>query len=77
MGTGVAQSDRSYLRLLRSRDRSNERGNTVYAITCAIRASQCATSETKRARPKQKAREMFVDWLIDSRGYRVCQTGYR
>lgn len=57
MGTGVAQSDRSYLRLLRSRDRSNERGNTVYAITCAIRASQCATSETKRASAEQKARE--------------------
>ena len=57
MGIGVSQSDRSYLRLLRTRDRSNERGNTVYAITCAIRAAQCATSETKRVSAEAKARE--------------------
>nr|MCU0713940.1 AEC family transporter [Pirellula sp.] len=64
MGIGVSQSDRSYLSLLRSRDRSNERGNTVYAITCAIRASQCATSETKRDSAEAKARE-DVSRLVD------------
>lgn len=64
MGIGVSQSDRSYLRLLRTRDRSNERGNTVYAITCAIRAAQCATSETKRTSAEAKARE-DVGRLVD------------
>ncbi|XZE18574.1 hypothetical protein SH449x_003871 [Pirellulaceae bacterium SH449] len=57
LAAGVLQSERNYLRLLRARDRSNERGNTVYSITCAIRAAQCATSETKRASAEAKARE--------------------
>jgi hypothetical protein len=57
LAAGVSQSERNYLRLLRARDRSKERGNSVYAITCAIRAAQCATSETKRASAEAKARE--------------------
>jgi len=57
LGIGVSQSDRGYLRQLRVRDRAGERGNTVYAITCAIRAAQRATTDGKRVSAEIKARE--------------------
>ena len=56
MGTGITQSDRSYIRLLRRRDRNNDRGNTIAAIVTAIMASQRATSTDKRAAATEKAR---------------------
>ena len=56
MGTGITQSDRAYVRLLRRRDRNNERGNTVAAIVNAIMASQRATSSDKRNAATEKAR---------------------
>jgi hypothetical protein len=57
LGIGVSQSDRGYLRQLKKRDRANERGNTVFAITSAILAAQRATSESKRVAAEKKARE--------------------
>ena len=57
LATGVAQSDRGYLRQLRKRDRANERGNTVYAIACAIRATQRANTDGKRLAAEKKARD--------------------
>lgn len=56
LGTGITQSDRAYVRLLRRRDRNNDRGNTVAAIVNAIMASQRATSADKRALATEKAR---------------------
>ena len=56
LGTGITQSDRAYIRLLRRRDRNNDRGNTVAAIVNAIMASQRATSADKRAAAIEKAR---------------------
>jgi len=56
LGTGITQSDRSYIRLLRRRDRNNDRGNTVAAIVNSIMASQRATSNDKRASAIEKAR---------------------
>ncbi len=56
LGTGITQSVRSYIRLLRRRDRNNDRGNTVAAIVNAIMASQRATSDDKRAAAIEKAR---------------------
>lgn len=56
LGTGISQSDRAYVRLLRRRDRNNERGNTVAAIVCAIMASQRATTSDKRNAATEKAR---------------------
>lgn len=52
-----AKSEWGYLRQLRKRDRAVERGNTVFAMACAIRAAQHANSERKRASAKGKARE--------------------
>ncbi len=57
LAIGVSQSDRGYLRQLRKRDRANERGNTVYAIACAIRATQRANTEGKRLAAEKKARD--------------------
>jgi len=57
LGIGVSQSDRGYLRQLRKRERANERGNTVYAITCSLRATQQATTDGKRVAAENKARE--------------------
>ncbi len=57
LATGVSQSERSYLRQLRKRDRANERGNTVYAIACAIRATHRANTEGKRLGAEKKARD--------------------
>ena len=57
LAIGVSQSDRGYLRQLRKHDRANERGNTVYAIACAIRAQQRANTEGKRLAAEKKARE--------------------
>ncbi len=57
LASRVSQSERGYLRQLRKRDRANERGNTVYAIACAIRASQRANSESKRLAAEKKARD--------------------
>ncbi len=57
MAIGVSQSDRGYLRQLRKRDRANERGNTVYAIACAIRATLRANSDGKRLAAEKKARD--------------------
>lgn len=56
LGTGITQSDRSYIRLLRRRDKNNDRGNTVAAMVNAILASQRATSADKRAAAIEKAR---------------------
>ncbi len=57
LATGVSQSERGYLRQLRKRDRANERGNTVYAIACAIRATQRANTDGKRLGAEKKARD--------------------
>ena len=57
LATGVSQSDRGYLRQLRRRDRANERGNTVYAIACAIRATHRANTDGKRLAAEKKARD--------------------
>ena len=56
LGIGIVPSDRSYLKNLRWRDRVNERGNTVAAMVCAIRAVQRATSDEKRISAEKKAR---------------------
>ncbi len=56
LGTGIMPSDRAYLRLLRRRERNNERGNTVAAIVNAMMASQRATSNDKRTAATEKAR---------------------
>ena len=56
LDTGITQSDRAYVRLLRRRDRNNERGNTVAAAVNAIMASQRATSSDKRNAATEKAR---------------------
>jgi hypothetical protein len=57
LAIGISQSDRGYLRQLRKRDRANEKGNTVYAIACAVRASQRSTTEGKKATAETKAQE--------------------
>jgi len=57
LAIGVSQSDQGYQRQLRMRDRANERGNTVYAITCAIRATQRANTEGKHLAAEKKARD--------------------
>lgn len=64
LGNGITQSDRAYVRLLRRRDRSNERGNTVAAIVNAIMASQRAASPDKQASAIEKARN-DVQFLTD------------
>ncbi|MFO0974964.1 MAG: hypothetical protein U0996_01130 [Planctomycetaceae bacterium] len=64
LGVGVTPSDRAYLRQLRLRDKSNERGNTVAAIVCAIRAAQRATSDEKRLAAQEKARA-DIRYLVD------------
>lgn len=56
LGTGITPSDRAYVRLLRRRERNNERGNTVAALVNAIKASQRATSSEKRVAATEKAR---------------------
>lgn len=56
LGIGFTPSDSAYLRQLRRRDRVNEKGNTVAAIVCAIRAMQLATSDDKRSSAQEKAR---------------------
>ncbi len=56
LGVGVTPSDRAYLRMLRRRDRANERGNTVGAIVCSMQAGQRATSDEKRLSAEEKAR---------------------
>jgi hypothetical protein len=57
LAIGVSQSDQSYQRQLRRRDRANERGNTVFAIACALRATQRANTEGKRLAAEKKARD--------------------
>ncbi len=64
LGIGSQTSDRSYVRQLRKRERANERGNTVAAAVCAIRAAQCATSEEKRTAAQEKARH-DIRYLVD------------
>lgn len=56
LGVGVTPSDRAYLRMLRRRDRANERGNTVGALVCSMQAGQHATSDEKRLSAEEKAR---------------------
>ena len=64
LGLGASQTYRGYLRQLRKRDRANERGNTVYAAICAMRAAQRATSDGKRLTAEEKAIE-DVKRLVD------------
>lgn len=64
LGIGITQSDRAYIRLLRRRDRNNERGNTVAAIVNAIMASQRATSPDKRRAATEKARA-DIQFLVE------------
>lgn len=64
LGVGVTPSDRAYLRQLRWRDKANERGNTVGAIVCAMRAAQRATSDEKRLAAQEKARA-DIRYLVD------------
>lgn len=64
LGVGITPSDRAFLRQLRWRDKANERGNTVSAIVCAIRAAQRATSDEKRLAAQEKARG-DIRYLVD------------
>ncbi len=64
LGVGTIPSDRAYLKHLRRRDRVNERGNTVAAIVCAIKAVQRATSDEKRTSAQEKARA-DVRYLVE------------
>ncbi len=64
LGVGIVPSDRAYLKQLRRRDRVNERGNTVAAIVCAIKAVQRATSDDKRTSAQEKARS-DVRYLVE------------
>lgn len=57
LAIGVSQSEQSYQRQLRRRDRANERGNTVFAIACALRATQRANTDGKRLAAEKKARD--------------------
>jgi len=57
LASNASKSERGYLRQLRKRDRAIERGNTVFAIACAIRAAHHANSERKRTSAKGKARD--------------------
>ena len=57
LAIGVSQSDGGYLRQLRKRDRAIQRGNTVYAIACAIRATQRANTDGKRLAAEKKSRD--------------------
>lgn len=64
LGIGIVPSDRAYVSQLRRRDRANERGNTVAAAVCAIRAMQRATSDDKRDAAQEKARA-DVRYLVE------------
>lgn len=64
LGIGIVPSDRAYVSLLRRRERANERGNTVAAAVCAIRAMQRATSDDKRDSAQEKARA-DVRYLVE------------
>lgn len=64
LGIGIVPSDRAYVSQLRRRERANERGNTVAAAVCAIRAAQRATSDDKRDAAQEKARA-DVRYLVE------------
>lgn len=64
LGIGIVPSDRAYVSQLRRRERANERGNTVAAAVCAIRAIQRATSDDKRDAAQEKARA-DVRYLVE------------
>lgn len=64
LGVGSVPSDRGYIRQLRRRERANERGNTVAAAVCAIKAAQHATSDEKRVAAQEKAKA-DVRYLVD------------
>lgn len=64
LGIGIVPSDRAYVTQLRRRERANERGNTVAAVVCAIRAMQRATSDDKRDAAQEKARA-DVRYLVE------------
>ncbi len=64
LGIGIVPSDRAYVSQLRRRERANERGNTVAAAVCAIRAMQRATSDDKRDAAQEKARA-DVRYLVE------------
>ncbi|MFO0427883.1 MAG: hypothetical protein ACK526_15050 [Planctomyces sp.] len=55
LGVGVAPSDRAFLRLLRRRDRANEKGNTVRAAVSAVLAVERATTDDKRRFAQERA----------------------
>lgn len=54
---GVRASDRAFVRHMRQRDRANDRGNTVAAAVCGMRATEQSASVEKRETARQKVRE--------------------
>ncbi|MFM8189224.1 MAG: hypothetical protein ACKN85_12150 [Pirellula sp.] len=70
-------SERKYLRYMRRRDRSTERGNTVRAITSALRAERSAPSRSKRAKAESTADadlRLLVKRLRESVGFPAHQS---
>jgi len=69
-------SERKYLWHMRRRDRSTERGNTVRAITSALRAARCAPSRNKRAKAESTAESdlrLFVKRLREAIGFSATE----
>ena len=65
-------SERKYLRSMRRRDRSTERGNTVRAVISALRAERSAPSRSKRSKAESTADadlRLLVKRLRESIGF--------
>jgi hypothetical protein len=54
---GVRASDRAFVRHMRRRDRANEKGNTVAATICGMRAAEQSMSSDKRNMADKKVEE--------------------
>lgn len=69
-------SERKYLRFMRRRDRSTERGNTVRAITSSLHAARVAPSRNKRAKAESTAESdlrLFVKRLREAIGFSATE----
>ena len=69
---GNAASERKYLRYMRRRDRSIDKGNTVRAITSDLRAARVAPSRSKHAKAESMAESdlrLFVKRLREAIGF--------
>jgi hypothetical protein len=61
---GVRASDRAFVRHMRRRDRANEKGNTVAAGICGMRAAEQSTSSEKQQNALQKV-NADVEHLVE------------